>query len=103
MGFEEDVRYIISKCQSKEDGRQTAMFSATWPASIQKIAMEYMVDPVRVYVGFDSVVGADGGEGVDDSLSANKRVSQLVEVVEDRARDQRLREILKKVHAKRDK
>jgi ATP-dependent RNA helicase DBP3 len=101
MGFEEDVRFIISNCKSKEQGRQTAMFSATWPAAIQKIAMDYMVDPIRVYVGFESIVGSNGG-GVDDSLSANKRVTQIVEVVEDRARDARLRDILRKVHMKRD-
>lgn len=49
MGFEEDVRYIISKCRSKEK-RQTAMFSATWPAAIQQLAMEFMVDPICIYV-----------------------------------------------------
>ncbi len=34
MGFVEDVRYIISQCKAREDGRQTAMFSATWPAAL---------------------------------------------------------------------
>lgn len=101
MGFEEDVRFIISECKPKEKGRQTAMFSATWPASIQQIAGEYMVDPVRVYVGFESIVGSNG-LGVDDSLSANKRVTQTVEVIEDRQREARLRVLLNKVHAKRD-
>ena len=96
MGFEEDVKYIISQCLPKEDGRQTAMFSATWPASIQEIAMNYMVDPVRVYVGFEAIVGSNGENCVDDSLSANKRVQQNVEVIEDRAREQRLRELLRK-------
>ena len=103
MGFEEDVRFIISQCKPKEQGRQTAMFSATWPAAIQKIAMDYMTDPIRVYVGFESIVGSNGDAGgVDDSLSANKRVKQTVEVIEDRERDARLRELLRKVHAKRN-
>lgn len=103
MGFEEDVRFIISHCPEAEL-RQTAMFSATWPAAIRNIAMEYMRDPVRVYVGFESIVGSNGGGdnnsccAVDDSLSANKRVQQIVEVLEDRQRDSRLREILKQVH-----
>lgn len=96
MGFEEDVKFIISQCMPKEDGRQTAMFSATWPASIQEIAMNYMVDPVRVYVGFEAIVGSNGENSIDDSLSANKRVTQTVEVIEDRAREQRLRELLRK-------
>lgn len=98
MGFEEDVRYIIKACPGTER-RQTAMFSATWPAVIQKIAMDFMADPVRVYVGFDTI--GTSGEGVDDTLSANKRVSQHVEVIEDHARDRRLREILDKVHKNR--
>jgi len=101
MGFEEDVRSIISCCQDR-DHRQTAMFSATWPASIQKIAMEYMVTPVRIYVGFEAIVGSNGENNIDDSLSANKRVSQTVEVIEDRAREARLRQLLQKFHKKRD-
>jgi len=95
MGFEEDVRYIISQCKSKDEGRQTAMFSATWPAAIQQIAGEYMNDPVRIYVGFEAIVGSNGEGTIDDSLSANKRVTQIVEVVEDRARESALRRLLK--------
>lgn len=103
MGFEEEVRRIVEECRSKEDGRQTAMFSATWPAAIQRIAMEYMVEPVRVYVGFESLVGSNDGTGmIDDSVSANKRVTQHVEVVEDRQREARLRQLLQKVHGKRN-
>jgi ATP-dependent RNA helicase DBP3 len=95
MGFEEDVKFIISQCMPKEDGRQTAMFSATWPAAIQEIAMNYMMDPIRIYVGFEAIVGSNGENSVDDSLSANKRVQQIVEVIEDRAREQRLRQLLR--------
>jgi ATP-dependent RNA helicase DBP3 len=94
MGFEEDVRYIISQCRSKEQGRQTAMFSATWPAAIQSIALDYMNDPIRVYVGFEAIIGSNGENSVDDSLSANKRVHQTVEVIEDRARESKLRKLL---------
>ena len=56
MGFEQDVRYIISMCKEKEE-RQTAMFSATWPASIQKLAQDFLVEVTRVYVGFEAIVG----------------------------------------------
>mmetsp|Transcript_28446 Transcript_28446/g.34654 ORF Transcript_28446/g.34654 Transcript_28446/m.34654 type:complete len:358 (-) Transcript_28446:170-1243(-) len=103
MGFEKDVRDIIAMCREKR-GRQTAMFSATWPACIQELAMEFMTDPVRVYVGFEeiSVGDNDGSGGVNDSLSANKRVSQTVEVIDDRARDARLRQLLQQYHKKRD-
>ena len=100
MGFEEDVKYIISKCMPKEDGRQSAMFSATWPAAIAEIAMTYMTDPVRVYVGFESM-GSDGEGGmVDDSLSANKRVQQNIEVIDDRQREYRMKELLRKYQKK---
>jgi len=96
MGFEEDVRFIIASCKDKSEGRQTAMFSATWPAAIQKIAEEYMTNPVRIYVGFEAIVGSNGENAIDDSLSANKRVSQTVEVIDDRAREARLRQLLTK-------
>jgi ATP-dependent RNA helicase DBP3 len=95
MGFEEDVRYIISMCPPRET-RQTAMFSATWPAAIQQLALEFMIDPICIYVGFESILGSNGENSIDDALSANKRVAQTVEVIEDRAREQRLMELLKK-------
>ena len=92
MGFEQDVRYIISLC-SPVGSRQTAMFSATWPAAIRDLAGEFMREVTRVYVGFESIEGSNGVGEVDDSLSANRRVSQTVEVIEDRARDVRVREV----------
>lgn len=55
-----------------------------------------MIDPVCIYVGFESIVGSNGENSIDDALSANKRVAQSVEVIEDRAREQRLSELLKK-------
>jgi len=98
-GFEEDVRRIIGHCKPKEK-RQTAMFSATWPASIQMLAGEFLVDPVRVYVGFEAIVDENGdASGINDSLSANKRVSQEIEVIEDRAREVRLKKLLQKHNA----
>jgi len=105
MGFEQDVRFIIGECPTQKEGRQTAMFSATWPAAIQKIAMDFMnKDPLRVYVGFEKITSGEGGdEGdatttVDDSLSANKRVQQIVQVLDDPQRPTRLRQILNQVH-----
>lgn len=100
MGFEEDVKHIISFLPTE---RQTVMFSATWPAAIQSIALTYMKDPVRIYVGFEALTNDAGKSGIDDSLSANKRVTQSVEVIEDRQRESRLRQILEKVHNKRNR
>ncbi|KDD72856.1 hypothetical protein H632_c2809p0, partial [Helicosporidium sp. ATCC 50920] len=48
MGFEEDVREILSFFKSR---RQTLMFSATMPAKIRSFANSALVDPVVVNVG----------------------------------------------------
>mmetsp|Transcript_14113 Transcript_14113/g.20847 ORF Transcript_14113/g.20847 Transcript_14113/m.20847 type:complete len:586 (+) Transcript_14113:66-1823(+) len=101
-GFRQEIIYIISQCKSREDGRQTAMFSATWPAAIQKIALDFMYKPIRIYVGFEAIVGSNGENGMDDSLCANKRVTQVVEVIDDRAREARLRKLLQKHHSSRE-
>ena len=48
LGFEPHIRAIAS--QTRAD-RQTLMFSATWPPAIQKLASEFLAEPVRVTVG----------------------------------------------------
>lgn len=47
LGFEQDVRDIIGYCAAA-GGRQTAMFSATWPKSIRDLAAEFLTNPVKV-------------------------------------------------------
>jgi ATP-dependent RNA helicase DeaD len=47
LGFLEDVERILSMTPS---GRQTALFSATMPPPIRKLADKYMYDPVTVEV-----------------------------------------------------
>ncbi|MCT1386038.1 DEAD/DEAH box helicase [Brachybacterium sp. p3-SID1565] len=47
MGFAEDVEEILSHSPAT---RQVALFSATMPPAIQKVASEHMDDPVRVSV-----------------------------------------------------
>lgn len=60
-GFENDIRQIIAQTPTK--GRQTLMFSATWPDSVRGLAATFMKEPVRITVG-------------SDELAANTRVSQ---------------------------
>ncbi|KAE9355515.1 DEAD-box ATP-dependent RNA helicase 5 [Phytophthora fragariae] len=84
-GFEKDIRAIIG---STHPERQIAMFSATWPQSIQKLAHEFLNDPVKVTIG-------------SDELAASHNVTQIVEVVEDRARDARAHGLLQKYHSSR--
>ncbi|TYZ67908.1 hypothetical protein PybrP1_008822 [[Pythium] brassicae (nom. inval.)] len=84
-GFEKDIRRIIGATHPE---RQIAMFSATWPQSIQKLAHEFLVDPVKVTIG-------------SDDLAASQNVTQLVEVVDDRGRDARVHTLLQKYHSSR--
>lgn len=86
-GFEPDIRAIIGMTKSHEDGRHTNMFSATWPPAVRGLAETFMRSPVRVTVG-------------SDDLSANRRVSQSVEVLADgRAKERRLSEYLRSIQA----
>ena len=47
LGFLEDVEKILARCPS---GRQTALFSATMPPEIKKLAEKGMYDPVTIKV-----------------------------------------------------
>ena len=47
LGFLEDVERILGRCPS---GRQTALFSATMPPPIKKLAEKRMFDPVTIKV-----------------------------------------------------
>ncbi|ORX38010.1 P-loop containing nucleoside triphosphate hydrolase protein [Kockovaella imperatae] len=82
QGFENDIRRIIAHCPGSES-RQTVMFSATWPESVRRLASSFLRDPIRVTVG-------------SDELSANKRIEQIVEVLDDnRQKDARMLHHLK--------
>ncbi|GAV89696.1 Helicase_C domain-containing protein [Cephalotus follicularis] len=83
MGFEEDVRSILRKTSS---ARQMLMFSATWPPKVHELAQQFMdPNPVKVVVG-------------SEDLAANHDVMQIVEVLNDRARYDRLIALLDKYH-----
>ncbi len=47
LGFIEDVEKILRMCPN---GRQTALFSATMPPPIAKLAERYMYDPVVISI-----------------------------------------------------
>lgn len=81
-GFEKDIRAIIGMANAE---RQIGMFSATWPESVQSLAHQFLRNPVQVTIG-------------DLELSANKRINQIVEVVEPRDKDRILLRLLEKYH-----
>jgi ATP-dependent RNA helicase DDX43 len=48
MGFEPQIKKIMLDIRPE---RHTVMMSATWPSSVRRLAINYMKDPIQVYVG----------------------------------------------------
>lgn len=67
MGFEPQIRKIVG--QIRPD-RQTCMWSATWPKEIRQLAADFQQNFIQVTIG-------------SAELSANHRITQLVEVCSD--------------------
>lgn len=89
-GFEDDIKGILGECPAREK-RQTLMFTATWPQSVQSLAATFMVSPVKVTIG-------GGGKETESGaveLQANVRITQSVEVMEPQDKEFRLLQILK--------
>lgn len=89
-GFEEDIKQILGSCPPREQ-RQTLMFTATWPQSVQSLASSFMVSPVKITIGSSGKETAGGAV----ELQANARISQSVEVLEPREKEFRLLQLLK--------
>lgn len=100
LGFEKDIRRIISQIPPK-DKRHTLMFSATWPQSIQNLANEFLNDPVKVTIGSEGKFTTSFFSNLYKDLSANHRVTQIVEVVSPFDKDKRLEALLKEYHKSR--
>ncbi|KAK0716471.1 P-loop containing nucleoside triphosphate hydrolase protein [Apiosordaria backusii] len=80
MGFEPQIRKIIG--QIRPD-RQTLMWSATWPKDVRNLASDFLTDFIQVTIG-------------SMDLSANHRITQIVEVVsESEKRDKMIKELEK--------
>ncbi|GAO15619.1 uncharacterized protein UV8b_04796 [Ustilaginoidea virens] len=89
-GFEDDIKQILGACAPRER-RQTLMFTATWPQSVQALASTFMVDPVKITIGS----GGKETENGSVELQANARITQRVEVVDPKDKEFRLLQILK--------
>lgn len=74
MGFEPQIRKIVD--QIRPD-RQTLMWSATWPKSVQALARDYLHDYIQVTVG-------------SLELSASHNITQVVEVISEYEKRDRL-------------
>lgn len=66
MGFEPQLEQIIPKTNKN---RQSLMWSATWPREVRDLAMDYMRDYIQVTIG-------------DETLKANAKITQKVEIVD---------------------
>ncbi|KAL8662733.1 MAG: hypothetical protein Q9168_008208, partial [Polycauliona sp. 1 TL-2023] len=86
-GFENEIRKIVATTPSVSQGRQTLMFTATWPESVRELAATFMKTPVHIHIGENN---ADG------ELRANTRIEQKVEVVDPRDKETRMLQIIKK-------
>ena len=77
LGFIEDVEKILRMCPS---GRQTALFSATMPAPIARLAEQHMYDPVTIKVTPKQLT-VDAIESAFVEVSAREKTDRLVEVL----------------------
>ncbi|PRP78953.1 hypothetical protein PROFUN_13265 [Planoprotostelium fungivorum] len=78
MGFEPQITRIITNIQP---GRQTVLFSATFPRAVEVLARRILTKPLEIIVGERSVVCSD--------------VTQIVEVREGDTKFRRLLELLR--------
>src|SRR5438874_13207927 len=84
LGFLEDVEKILSMTPS---GRQTALFSATMPPEIRRLAEQYLYDPVYVKVKAATLT-VDTVEQFALEVRPREKNDRLVEVLESERPDQ---------------
>src|ERR1043166_6129723 len=77
LGFIDDVERILRMCPS---GRQTALFSATIPPPVEKLADRYMYDPVTIRVTPKQLT-VDAIEQAYVEVPAREKAKRLVEVL----------------------
>lgn len=79
MGFEPQIRKIVA--QIRPD-RQTLYWSATWPKEVESLARQFLRNPYKVIIG-------------SSDLKANQSINQIIEVVADFEKYNRLIKMLK--------
>jgi len=83
MGFEPQIRSIVEKTNAAT--RQTLLFSATWPKEIQRLAHDFLRDPVQINVG------------EVNALVANKDIKQTIHMITEDEKIHKLESILKEL------
>lgn len=83
LGFEPQIRNILKYVKKKAgSGRQTLMFSATWPVEVERIASDFLENPIKITKG-------------SEELSANKRINQTVFVIDKNQKISKLLDLLR--------
>jgi ATP-dependent RNA helicase DeaD len=77
LGFIEDVEKILRMCPS---GRQTALFSATMPPPVKRLAESYMYDPSTIKITPKKLT-VDAIAQAFVEVPANEKASRLVELL----------------------
>jgi ATP-dependent RNA helicase DeaD len=78
LGFIDDVERILRLCPG---GRQTALFSATIPPPVERLADRYMYDPVTIKVTPKQLT-VDAIEQAFVEVAAKEKADRLVKVLE---------------------
>ncbi len=77
LGFIEDVEKILRMCPS---GRQTALFSATMPPPVKRLAESYMYDPSTIKITPKKLT-VDAIAQAFVEVPANEKAARLVELL----------------------
>jgi ATP-dependent RNA helicase DeaD len=77
LGFIEDVEKILRMCPS---GRQTALFSATMPPPVKRLAESYMYDPTTIKITPKKLT-VDAIAQAFVEVPANEKATRLVELL----------------------
>jgi ATP-dependent RNA helicase DeaD len=77
LGFIEDVEKILRMCPS---GRQTALFSATMPPPVKRLAESYMYDPTTIKITPKKLT-VDAIAQAFVEVPANEKAPRLVELL----------------------
>ena len=86
MGFERDVREILSKGVKAREERNTFMFSATFPSEIQKLAQDFLNDYLFLTVGVVGGANSDVEQTIYRLQRLEKR-EKLIEILNDIGND----------------
>jgi ATP-dependent RNA helicase DeaD len=95
LGFLEDVERILSLTPSS---RQTALFSATMPPEIRRLADQYLYDPITIKVK-TATLTVDTVEQFALEVAARDKTTALAEVLQAERPDQALVFVRTKIRA----